>query len=128
METRVILHGDQIPNDLFSNFEQDPTDQAALRSLDPSTHFELASEAESAPPDVSGLFDALCAEYAKCVDASGKVLPPEWTIPDLVRSMLGDQASQHGFLTGAYYDVMVCGTRSWGCEELLNLLDLINSV
>lgn len=57
---------------------------------------------------------------------AGRVLPPEWTMPDLVRTMLGDQAIQHGFLTDAYYDVMLCGTHSWGCEELLNLLDLIH--
>lgn len=128
MDTRVILYGEQTPSDLFYDFDQDPTNQAALPSPEPSTHFEIASEAESAPPDVSQLFDTLCAEYAKCVDAAGKVLPPEWTMPDLVRSMLGDQASQHAFLTETYYDLMLCGTRSWGCEELLNLLDLINYV
>jgi len=49
-------------------------------------------------------------------------------MPDLVRTVLGDDAIQHAFLTDAYYDVMLCGTRSWGCEELLNFLDLIHYV
>lgn len=47
-------------------------------------------------------------------------------MPELVRTMFGDEAIQLGFLTDAYYDVMLCGIRSWGCEELLNLLDLIH--
>jgi hypothetical protein len=42
--------------------------------------------------------------------------------------MLGNEAIQLGFLTDAYYDVMLCGIHSWGCEELLNLLDLMNYV
>ena len=59
----------------------------------------------------------------------GYSFPPEWNgpcLPDLVRTMLGDQAIQHGFLPDAYYDVMLCGTHSCGCSELVNLLDLIH--
>jgi hypothetical protein len=67
-------------------------------------------------------------KYYRCVHEAGKVLPPEWPMPDLVRAIMGDGALQHGFLTDAYYDVLLCGTRSWGCEELLNFLDLINYV
>lgn len=74
------------------------------------------------------LFNPICNEYNRCVHEAGKVLPPEWSMPDLVRTMFGDEAIQHGFLTDAYYDVLLCGTHSWGCEELLNLLDLINYV
>lgn len=47
-------------------------------------------------------------EYNRCVHEAGKVLPPEWTM--LVRTMFGDEAIQHGFLTDAYYDVLLCGT------------------
>ena len=50
----------------------------------------------------------------------GYSFPPEWNgpcLPDLVRTMLGDQAIQHGFLPDAYYDVMLCGTHSCGCSE-----------
>lgn len=86
------------------------------------------SDAQSAPPELNSLFRTLCDEYSRCVHETGRVLPPEWTMPDLVRTVLGDEAIQHGSLTDAYYDVMLCGTRSWACEELLNFVDLINYV
>ncbi|KAK9049781.1 hypothetical protein SSX86_031253 [Deinandra increscens subsp. villosa] len=102
--------------------------ETSFPSSSTSTNSSTASDAQSAPPDVEQLFHFICDEYTRCVHEAGRVLPPEWTMPDLVRTMLGDEAIQHGFLTDAYYDVMLCGTHSWGCEELLNLLDLINYV
>jgi len=93
-----------------------------------STISSTASDAQSASPDLEQLFDNVCNEYSRCVHETGRVLPPEWTMPELVRTMLGDEAIQRDFLTDAYYDVMLCGIHSWGCEELLNLLDLINYV
>jgi hypothetical protein len=48
-------------------------------------------------------------------------------MPDLVRAAVGNEAiNTPGFLTELYYDLMICGTRSWGYEELQGFLDLIN--
>lgn len=123
--TELILYGDPTLSDM--DFLMD-TDLTSFPSSGTSTSFSTASDAQSAPPDFDQLFNRICDEYSSCVHEAGRVLPPEWTMPDLVRTMLGDEAIQHGFLTDAYYDVMLCGIRSWGCEELLNLLDLINYV
>jgi len=113
---------------LYGNPTRSDVDFLMDTSSSTSTNSSTASDAQSAPPDVEQLFRFICDEYTRCVHEAGRVLPPEWTMPDLVRTMLGDEAIQRGFLTDAYYDVMLCGTRSWGCEELLNLLDLINYV
>jgi len=91
-----------------------------------SSDSSTASDARSAAPVIEQLFRDICDEYSRCVHEAGRVLPTEWTMPDLVRMMVGDEALQRDFLTDAYYDVMLCGIRSWGCEELLNLLDLLN--
>ncbi|PHT25531.1 hypothetical protein CQW23_34843 [Capsicum baccatum] len=93
-----------------------------------STSSSTASDAQSAPPDFEKFFSKVCDEYTRCVHEAGRVLPPEWTMPELVRTVLGDDSIHHGFLTDAYYNVMLCGIRSWGCEELLKFLDLINYV
>ena len=123
-EEAVILYGHPTSSDV--RFLLGDARNMALDSL--SSTSSTRSDAESAPPDLDLLFNKVCAEYSRCVHENGRVLPPEWTMPDLVRTVLGNEAIQHGFLTEAYYDVMLCGTRSWGCEELLQFLDLINYV
>jgi hypothetical protein len=91
-----------------------------------SSSSSCCSDAQSAPPDLGALLELICDEYNFFVHESGRVVPPEWTMPELVQTILGDEALQHDTLTAAYDDVMLCGTRSWKCEELLNLLDTIN--
>lgn len=86
------------------------------------------SDAQSAPPDLGEVFGLICDEYSRCVHEAGRQIPPQWTMPDLVQMVLGDEALQYDFLRDAYYDIMLCGTRSWGCEQLLNFVDLINYV
>lgn len=104
------------------------TDFPSFPSSASSTSSSTLSDAQSAAPDLDLLLTQICQEYQKCVHEAGRLVPPEWTMPDLVRATLGEEAlQQHGLLTDAYYDVMLCGTRSWGCEELLNFLDLVNS-
>ncbi|EYU38387.1 hypothetical protein MIMGU_mgv1a025132mg [Erythranthe guttata] len=71
------------------------------------------SDAQSAPPDLEEVFERICDEYSRCVHEAGRQLPPQWTMPDLVRMVLGDEALQHGFLTDAYYDVMLSQTLSY---------------
>lgn len=57
---------------------------------------------------------------------SGRQLPPEWNMPDLVRAVIGDEAIHTpGFLKEAYYDVMLHGPNSWLCDEVFQFLDLI---
>ncbi|KAF3678534.1 hypothetical protein FXO37_04329 [Capsicum annuum] len=93
-----------------------------------STSSSTAPDAQSAPPDFEKFFSKVCDKYTRCVHEVGRVLPPEWTMPKLVRTVLGDDAIHHGFLTDAYYNVMLCGTHSWGCKEMQKFLDLINYV
>ncbi len=58
-----------------------------------------------------------------------KQLPPEWNMPDLVRTVIGDEAiHMPGFLTDSYYDVMLHGPNSWLCQDIFEFLDLINYV
>lgn len=105
------------------------TDLPSFPSSASSTSSSTLSDAQSAAPDLDLLLTQICNEYEKCVHEAGRLVPPEWTMPDLVRATLGEEAlQQHGLLTDAMlcYDVMLCGTRSWGCEELLNFLDLVN--
>lgn len=85
------------------------------------------SDAESAPPDLDLLFFKICAEYCRCVHEAGRQLPPEWTMPDLVRAVIGDdRIDSPGFLTNDYYDVMLHGQNAWFCEQIFNFIDLIN--
>lgn len=119
-EKKLVVYDNPSPSDL--DFMMDTE---SFPSPSPSP---LSSDAESAPPNVEELFSRICHEYSHYVHETGRQLPPQWTMPELYRMVLGDEALQHGFLKDAYYDVMTCGTRSWGCEELLNFIDLINYV
>ena len=93
-----------------------------------STLSSTRSDAESAPPELEQLFHRVCDEYAKCVRGAGKQLPPEWSMPDLVRTVIGDEAIHTpGFLTDSYYDVLLHGHKSWVCDEILQFLELISS-
>jgi hypothetical protein len=114
----LVLYENPTPNYVSFIFADSPSFSESTSST--------RSDAQSAPPDLNHLFYQLCEEYSRCVHETGRVLPPEWNMPDLVRAVLGDESLQQGFLTDAYYDVMLCGTHSWACEELLNFLDLIH--
>lgn len=87
------------------------------------------SDAESAPPDLDQLFHSICDAYTEWVEKSGRQLPPEWDMPSLVRTVLGEESmSIPGFLTDCYYDVMVHGTNSWFCQEIDQFIDLVHYV
>ncbi|KAL7087180.1 hypothetical protein ACP275_13G050900 [Erythranthe tilingii] len=121
--TGLVVYDNPIPSDMDFIMNTDSFPSSSTSPLS-----STRSDAQSAPPDLEEVFERIYDEYSRCVHEAGRQLPPQWTMPDLVRMVLGDEALQHGFLTDAYYDVMVCGTRSWGCEELLNFIDLINYV
>lgn len=75
------------------------------------------------------VFERICDEYAEWVVRTGKQLPPEWNMPDLVRTVIGDEAiHMPGFLKELYYDVMLHGPNSWLCQDVFKFLDLINYV
>ncbi|RYQ84087.1 hypothetical protein Ahy_B10g102991 [Arachis hypogaea] len=105
------------------------SDTMSLDSL--SSTSSTRSDAESAPPDFEGGLNRISNEYTKWVRRSGRQLPPEWTMPDLVRAVIGDDRialCMPGFLTNDYYDVMLHGQNAWLCEQILNFIDLINYV
>ena len=87
------------------------------------------SDAQSAPPELEQLFDSLSLLYGDWVVKSGRQLPPQWSMPDLLRFVIGDEAAQSpSLLTEYYYDVVMHGPRSWVCAELLDFIDLIDYV
>lgn len=85
------------------------------------------SDAQSAPPELDQVFNRICEEYTNWVGIAQKQIQPEWNMPDLVRTVIGDEAINiPGFLTETYYDVMLHGQNSWLCQDLFHFLDLIN--
>lgn len=125
MQSRLVVYGNTTPSDISLIMDTETSFPSSASSTNSST----LSDAQSAAPDLDLLLSQLSHEYERCLHEAGRVVPPEWTMPDLVRATFGEEAlQQHGLLTDAFYDVMLCGTHSWGCEELLNFLDLINYV
>jgi len=88
---------------------------------------EIQSDAESAPIDIEHLLNQVSAECTRCVVQAGKHIPPQWDMHDIVRTVVGDE-DLPGFLTDAYYDIMICGSRAWLCEDICKFFDLINYV
>ncbi|CAI8600299.1 unnamed protein product [Vicia faba] len=83
-----------------------------------STLSSTRSDAQSAPPELERVFDRICDEYAEWVVRAGKQLPPEWSMPGLVRTVIGDEAIHiPGFIKDSYVDVMLYGQNSWLCNE-----------
>lgn len=78
---------------------------------------------------LTGILDRISLEFLKWIERSGRQLPPEWTMPDLVRAVISDnRIDTPGFITHYYYDVMLHRENSWLCQEILKFLDLINYV
>jgi len=121
----LVLYGRPTSSDL--KFMLSDSNSMSLDSLSSSS--STGSDAQSAPPELKRVFDRICDEYAECVLKAGKQLPPEWTMPDLVRTVVGEEpTSIPGFLTHSYYDLMLHGSNSWLCQELFEFIDLINYV
>lgn len=119
----LVLYGNPTPSDF--DFMINDSNSLSFSSSTSSTR----SDAQSAPPECERIFDRLCDEYTEWVVRAGKQLAPEWNMPDLVRTVIGDEAiHMPGFLTDSYYDVMLHGPNSWLCQDILKFLDLINYV
>lgn len=117
----LILYGDPTPSDI--NFLI--SDSISFLSSNSSTR----SDAESAPSDFGGLLERISNESIMWIERSGRQLPPEWNMPDLVRAVIfDDRIDIPGFLTSEYYDLMLHGPNSWLCQEIFEFLDLINYV
>lgn len=118
--TNLVLYGHPTSSDInfFLNEES-----ISLYSL--SSTSSTRSDAESAPPEFEQLFTKICAEYTRGVVKEGKQIPPQWDMPDLIRTVIADDDIP-GFLTDAYYDVMLCGPHSWLFQDVIKLIDLIN--
>ncbi|CDP17406.1 unnamed protein product [Coffea canephora] len=125
-QEQIILYGHTTTSDI--DFME--TDPLSFPSTSSAANIDSTmSDAQSAPPELERVFDRICDEYAECVLKAGKQLPPEWTMPDLVRTVVGEEpTSIPGFLTHSYYDLMLHGSNSWLCQELFEFLDLINYV
>lgn len=123
-EGALALYGNTISSDL--KFMLSETEMS-LDSL--SSTSSTRSDAGSAPTDPVEILDRISTESSKWVDFSGRQLPPEWSMPDLVRAVIADdRIYNEGFLTFLYYDMMLQGQDAWLCEEILTFLDLINYV
>ena len=120
----IVLYDNPTLSDM--DFIMD-TDFSSFPSSATSSSSSTASDAESAPPDLDQLFHQICDEYSRCVHEAGRVLPPEWTMPDLVRTVIGDESFViPGFLKDQYYDVLLHGEKSWLCNDLFHFIDLIS--
>ncbi|YP_173454.1 hypothetical protein NitaMp116 (mitochondrion) [Nicotiana tabacum] len=117
------LYGDPTPSDL--HFMQSSTSSFPSASSTSSTR----SDAQSAPPELTQLFDGICQKSAELLRLRGRELPPEWNIADLIQAVMGDEAFLiPGHLQDTYYDVLLRGCSSWLLEDLFHFLDLINYV
>ncbi|RDY14283.1 hypothetical protein CR513_00700, partial [Mucuna pruriens] len=99
------------------------------RNITSSTLSSTRSDAQSAPPELERVFNQICDKCEDLVLLSNRQVPPEWTMPDLVRAVISDdRIDSPGFLTNDYYDVMLHGQNAWLCEQIFHFLDLINYV
>ncbi|KAI5311450.1 hypothetical protein L3X38_000176 (mitochondrion) [Prunus dulcis] len=107
----LILYGNPTSADLRF-MHSDPFSFPSSSSS--SGRSSTRSDAESTPPEFERLFDRICDKHAKWVGRNGRQLPPEWTVPNLVRAFIFDnRIDSPGFLTSEYYDVMLHGPNAW---------------
>jgi hypothetical protein len=105
--------------------------QFMLSSSDTDTTSTLStgSVAESAPPEYTELFNKILSECLKWVGQAGKEIPPQWDMPDLLRTVvIGDEDMEviHPFLTDTYYEIILHGPNSRVISDILAWIDLIN--
>jgi hypothetical protein len=94
-----------------------------------STTYSAGFVAESASPDYTDLFNKITTECLRLVGLTGREIPPQWDMPDLLRTVvLGDEDMEviHPFLTDTYYDLLLHGSNSWVILDILSIVDLVN--
>lgn len=93
----------------------------------PASNLSTLSDAESAPPEFENLFSQISTKCEELLRNRNAELPPEWSIPELIRTLIGNEALQiPGYLQDIYYDVMLRGENSWLFSDLESFIDLIN--
>lgn len=123
-QEQIVLYGHATSSDL-DFMESNPLSFPSTSTA--STLSSTRSDGQSAPPELERVFDEICKEYTEWVVRAGKQLPPQWDMPDLVRTVVGDEGINiPGFLTDSYYDIMLHGSNSWLYQDILQFLDLIN--
>ncbi|MCD7454055.1 hypothetical protein HAX54_023372, partial [Datura stramonium] len=70
--------------------------------------YSTRSDTQSAPPELSQLFDGICSNSVELLRLRGRELPEKWNIEDLIQAVMGEEALQiPGHLQDTYYDVLL---------------------
>ena len=87
----LLYYGSPTPSDMeFMDSHPFSFPSASTSSTLSSTR----SDAQSAPPELTQLFDDICQNSAELLRLRGRELPPEWNIADLIQAVMGDEALQ----------------------------------
>ena len=122
MEKQIVVYGNPTPSDLRF-MHSDPFSFPSKSSS--STLSSTRSDAESAPPELDRLFHEICEESVELV--SNTQLPSEWSIPDLIHAVMGNEVLQMpGYLQDTYHYIILRGSTSLLFEELFHFINLIN--
>lgn len=84
----ILLYGHTTTSDLQFMETTDSLSFPSTSSADSIS--STMSDAQSAPPELDRVFDRICSEYAEWMVKAGKLLPPQWDMPSLVRTVIGD--------------------------------------
>jgi hypothetical protein len=121
---QIVVYGNPTPSDLLfmdSALFSFPASKAS------STLSSTVSDAESAPPELDLLFHEICDKRAELVLLSNKQWKPEWSIPELIQALMGNEAVQiPGYPQDIYYYILLRGATSWFFQDLCHFIDLIN--
>jgi hypothetical protein len=122
-EPSFLLYGHPTKSDM--DFFLSETISMSLDSLSSSS--STRSDAQSAPPELADLFNRICQKSEELLRLRNKEFPPEWSMADLIRAVMGEDSLQMaGLLKNTFYDVILRGETRWLFEDLCNFLDLIN--
>lgn len=80
----------------------------------------------TAPPEAS--FFQICREFDHLMATTEKRLPPQWSLPEFSRSVIGEEGVQDPtYLTNVCSDLSQHALQSWYWEEASQFLTLITS-
>jgi hypothetical protein len=94
------------------------TDLNVEVSLNSGTTIESTeSDAQSAPP-FDEILESITNQLLHLLNKKERQLPTEWSMPDLVRAVNGEDFST---LVRDFYDLQANGTHSWLWEECTSI-------
>ena len=95
-------------------------------STSASSTLSTRSDAQSAPPELDALFNQISDKCEELVLLSNRQVPPEWTMADLIRAVMGNDGIRiPDHLRETFYDISIRGDTSWLFEEIINFIDFI---